>query len=667
MLLAIVTLLAATEASRPFADERRLLDRRLETLRRILPDGPMPSADAALLRQLADNARLAKPQVQARAPSESAGRGEVVLEVSALAGFEEVDRFFRDVENSHRLVDVKSLTLTATTGDVLQLATVLRLPYWPRSSPLPPPPEFPKGRLAGASRAARDAFLRDQALAYAKSDAIAEWRRARRSPRLFLSELAAAVRERPVALAFASLDEEFTIRGLGLGEGPLRALESRLERGFFRMSEFLIARQGVCQRFEAHGRSPSAGPDAQLPIPTEDPFELDASACRPERDATTRSIEVKGRPATAKNPGSGPLTLRLQDVDLADVFYALSVLGFGGYVVDDAVVGRVQLDLRRATLDETLTAIRKAANVELNEVGPLRRVSLTRETPSRAVPAGGMLASFSLKRGEVRDLLAAMADVDPAFASLGPSGFLGRVSVWTKNAPLAALRVAVLDAAGLDERIEDERRIVARRNGAGETATPVAPSSAPSRLALRREELTVREFELAGIGSSGGRSLAFAYSPGGELFAYAPGRSALRRRRALGRDRRGRARHGGWSAAPADSLARQVGSLARRGSRRVHCRQRDAHKKTRETELPGHVIRGILAQRATGRASSSRQILVGLSARAKSGGLPSASISTLLEAVRDATGHAPCAPKRRVPQRPFPPLHLLSDGGGRVL
>ena len=523
MLLAIVTLLAATEASRPFADERQLLDRRLETLRRILPDGPTPTADAALLRQLADGARLAKPQLHPRAPTEAPGRGELVLEVSALAGFEEVDRFFRHVESSHRLIDVQSLTLTATTGDVLQLATVLRLPYWPRSSPLPPAPDFPRSRLAGASRAARDAFLRDQALAYAKSDAIAEWRRARRAPRLFLSELAAAVRDRPVALAYASLDEQFTIRGLGLGEGPLRALESRLERGFFRVSELLIARQGVCQRFEAHGRCPVVGPDAELPIPTEDPFELDASACRPERDATTRAIEVKGRPATPKNPGSGPLTLRLQDVDLADVFYVLSVLGLGGYVVDETVSGRVDLELTRATLDEALAAIRKAANVELNDVGPLRRVSLTRATPSRAVPAGGMLASFSLKRAEVRDLLAAMADVDPALASLGPSGFLGRVSVWTKDAPLAALRVAVLDAAQLDERIEDERRIVERRSGASETATPVARSGAPSRLTLRRDELTVREFELAGIASSGSRRFAFAYSPGGELFAYAPG------------------------------------------------------------------------------------------------------------------------------------------------
>jgi hypothetical protein len=77
-----------------------------------------------------------------------------------------------------------------------------------------------------------DAFLRDQSLAFAKSDEIAARRRTRRSPRLFLSELAAVTRERPVALGYASLGEEFTLRGLAAGAGPLRAFESRLERAF---------------------------------------------------------------------------------------------------------------------------------------------------------------------------------------------------------------------------------------------------------------------------------------------------------------------------------------------------------------------------------------------------------------------------------------------------
>jgi hypothetical protein len=519
--LVLLAALLAAQAARPFPDERLLLDRRLETLRRILPDGPTASADVLLVRDLAEAARLSRVELQPRAPVESGTRGEVVLDLTALGGYEEIDRFFQKVAVSHRLVDVESLTLTATTENVVQLASVLRLPYWPVRAPLPPPPESPKGRPAGVPRPTLEAFLRDQALAFAKSDVVAARRRARRSPRLFLSELAAVVRDRPVVLGYASLAEEFTVRGLAVGEGPVRALENRLGGGFFRVSEFLMAKQGACHRFEARGRSPFAGPDAELPVPVEDPFDQDPAPCRADRDAG-RQVVVKGRTPTAKDPGRGPLTLRLRDVDFADVFQALAALGAGGYVVQEGVVARVSLEVTRATLDETLAAVRKATEVEISD-GPVRVVSSARPVVRKDAPAGGSPASFALKRAEVRDLLAGMTDVDPALAALGPPGFLGRVSVWTRDAPLGSVRSAVLDAVSLTERTEEDRRIIERRTGASEAAIPVARAGPEPRLVLRPDELSVQEFQVSGVGSAGDGFLAFAYAPTGRLYAYRPG------------------------------------------------------------------------------------------------------------------------------------------------
>jgi hypothetical protein len=522
VLLALLAALLAVPPARPFPEERLLLDRRLETLRRILPDGPTASADVLLLRDLAEAARLARVEIQPRPPVESGARGEVVLDITALGGYEEIDRFFQKVALSPRLADVESLTLTATTEDVVQLAAVIRFPYWPTRAPLPPPPESPRGRPTGVPRPTLDAFLRDQALAFAKSDVIAARRRSRRSPRLFLSELAAVVRERPVVLGYASLADEFTVRGIAVGEGPVRAFESRLERGFFRVSEFLMARQGACHRFEARGKCPVAGPDAELPVPVEDPFEQDPSPCRVDRDAA-KTIIARGRVPTAKDPGRGPLTLRLRDVDFADVFQALSTLGAGGFVVREGVVGRVSLEVTRATLDETLAAVRKASGVEIADGGSVRVVSAEKLVLRKDLPAGGPPASFALKRVEVRDLLAGMADVDPTLAALGPPGFLGRVSVWTRNVPLLAVRAAVLDASGLAESTEEERRVVERRPGGGEAPVPVARANPEPRLALRPEELTVLEFQLAGVASAGDAFVAFAYAPTGQLYAYRPG------------------------------------------------------------------------------------------------------------------------------------------------
>jgi hypothetical protein len=529
-LLAVLSLplpaLLAVPPARPFSEERLLLDRRLETLRRILPDGPNASADSMLVRDLAGAARLARVEIQPRPPVESGPRGEVVLDLTALGGYEEVSRFFERVAASPRLVDVESLTLTATSEGVVQLAAAIRFPYWPTRAPLPPPPESPRGRPTGVPRPTLDAFLRDQALAFAKSDVVAARRRTRRSPRLFLSEIAATTRERPVVLGYAALGEEFTLRGLVVGEGPLRAFESRLERGFLRVSELLVAKQGACYRFEARGRSPYAGPDAELPVPAEDPFEQDPAPCRIDRDAA-RSLVARGRAPTTKDPGRGPLTLRLRDVDFADVFQVLAALGASGFVVQEGVAGRVSLEVTRATLDETLAAIRKAADVEIAGRGPVRVVSTGRpsgaSSPSEAAPGGGPPSSFALKRAEVRDVLAGMAEVDASLAALGPAGFLGRVSVWTKDVPLLAVRSAVLEAAGLTERIEGDRRVVARRSGPGEAPAPVARAGPEPRLVVGPGETTVNEFQLAGVAAAGESFVAFAYAPTGQLCAYRPG------------------------------------------------------------------------------------------------------------------------------------------------
>ncbi|HEX9202929.1 MAG TPA: hypothetical protein VF964_03120, partial [Vicinamibacteria bacterium] len=355
MLLAVLALLAAQPA-RPFNEERLLLDRRLETLRRILPDGPTPTADQALVRELAEGAKLGRVSLLVRPPAEAGARGDVIVDVAAFGRFADVDRFFRRVALSARLIDVESLTLSATTEDVIKMAAVLRLPFRPAKAPLPAPPEV-RTRPTGVPRPALDAYYRDQALALAKSDTVVQLRRARRNPRLFLSELAAITRDRPVVLNFASLGEEFLVRGLAVGEGPLRVLQSRFERGFFRVAEFLMARQGACHRFEVRGRSPVAGTDAELPLPAEDPFDQDDAPCRADRDPA-RAVVVKA--PSQKAPGKGPLTVRLREVDFADVFRVLHLLTAQGFLVDGDVTGRVSTDLSRLTLEEALIAIEKS-------------------------------------------------------------------------------------------------------------------------------------------------------------------------------------------------------------------------------------------------------------------------------------------------------------------
>ena len=85
MLWVLIGLLAAAPYNRPFGVERQLLERRLETLRRILPDGPTPDSDVALVRQIAEGAHL----ITVTHPD---GR-MAQREVRAVAGAERVEEF----------------------------------------------------------------------------------------------------------------------------------------------------------------------------------------------------------------------------------------------------------------------------------------------------------------------------------------------------------------------------------------------------------------------------------------------------------------------------------------------------------------------------------------------------------------------------------------------
>lgn len=534
MLLALV--LAASSVVRPFSEERLLLDRRLETLRRILPDAANPTGDAALVHDLADAAQLFSVEALARPPIENGPRGDVLVDVAGVGRYADIDRFFRQVALSHRLLDVDNLTLTATPGDAVRLTAVIRVPFRPLRAPLPQPPEGTRARASGMPRPQADAFVADQALALAKSEMIAALRRARRNPRVFLSELSAVVRDRPVLLISAVLGEEFSIRGLTIGNASAHGLESRLERGFFRLSQFLMTRQGACLRFEARGTSPVVGPEAELPLPTEDPFEEQDASCAVDRDATRIAV-VRG--ATPRTPGHGPLSLRLRDTDLPDVFRVLHNLTGQGFLVDGDVAGRVHVEFARVSLEEALAGLAKSANLRISEAGLIRRVSKangenppakksapkgSRPAPvDQAPPLSTAIASFELKRASVRDILAVMTDVDPGLASLGPPGFLGRASVWVRDMPLAALRAAVLECAGLTERLEEDRRTLTRPGGSGETPLPVAAEGVAPRLVLRAPDLSLLEFEPAGIATSGAGYSVFAYSPNGALLTYRAG------------------------------------------------------------------------------------------------------------------------------------------------
>ena len=511
--------------ARPYGEERQLLDRHLAQLSRPLPDLPTPDDDAVLLHQLATAAGLRDIVVGPPAITESGSIGQSRRTITAAATFPDADRFFRALQGSPRLIDVESLALRAADFGVTVEARV-RL-YHRAALAVPAAsldPARMRDRTRGASREEAARFARDEQIALDKTITLQDLRRRQTSPRMFMAETGAAFRDAAAALTFGSLDGDtgrFTLRGFVAGMGAADSLERRLEGGFFRLREFSRAPHDGCYQFEVVGESFRAGPDAALPLPVDEPFRPTEPFCRQDRDSP-----LSGPLTVLRASGSAPggLSLRAVDADLADVVAMMETLSRDSFVVSEDVRGRVHVDFAGASIDDAL----KALPVQAELVGGVRLLRASGAPPvaaTAAVPAEGEAEtsgrlSLRAKRTRGEDVLSAIAEAEPTFVSVGPPG-LSKLSVFAREAPIAQLRRAVLAALHLEEVREDGVRVLRSPTRPGEPGPITA--SPNGRVFFRARDLAVDEMALAGIGRSGDESVAFVYSPLGEIVALRVG------------------------------------------------------------------------------------------------------------------------------------------------
>lgn len=508
---------AEAQPSRPFGEERQLLDRHLAQLAEALPDSPSSDRDAALMRELAAQAGFRNVEVSAPIVTERDTVGKVQLKLRAETVFHDVDRFVRLVGTSARLIDTEKLVLTASLP-VLRVEFDVATFYYvaPRQETQKPVLRSKdRGRATSADETAR--FARDSDRAAQKSVALDQLRRAVHSARLFVSELSAISRDRPIALTYASYagaGDAFLIRGLVIGVGGSLALERRIEQGFFRVKEHLVVRESSCFRFETTGTSAHAGVLADLPQPVDDPFADGPRICESDRDPVGTPS-----PIIRKNGAAG-ITLRATDVDVSDVFAALELLSRERFVVEGAMRGRVSVDWLNVPIDEAIASL----GVKSERVGSLRLVRSALgagvavpsiEGPAEDATDGSHRASSLGKRLRASAVFADIAQAQPGLAAFGPRE-LPPVSVFARDAPALDLYRALLAALGLEERREDTRRILTLPGSNGGSTEPIVDiGDEPPRQTSR--DLAVEELLLAGIGRSGETMMAFVYSPLGRL------------------------------------------------------------------------------------------------------------------------------------------------------
>ena len=324
--------------------------------------------------------------------------------------------------------------------------------------------------------------------------------------------------------------------GLGTSGGFRRA--AFLERNFaVTLLDAVVRRraEGPCTKMEIEGRWQLSPPSSGVVVAAEAnaPAAAQTEAADPPAEEATLFVSQVGRPLllgdepcpSDRDPadrqlvvppqsGQGDLTLRLRDVDLADVFRALSDLTGQGFLVDQNVVGRATIDFSRVTLDDALRALERTAGLSVSRPSRIRRVSVGRAARGWAPPSGPIWpptrpVSFDMKRWQLDDLLSLLQDIS-ALSVEAPAELRERVTVRVDAEPWALLYESILGALGLRMELSGQNAIRVRRGD--ERVSPLALRGNNEPRALL-EDVEIQDVRFVGIAARSGRWLAAFYGP----------------------------------------------------------------------------------------------------------------------------------------------------------
>jgi hypothetical protein len=472
--------------------EQASLERKVDTLRRMVP----AEFDAAFverrLRSLADAGEMARIEVAPVSVSEKVRLADGadtpyvrhVVDVTGEASHAPVAYFLDRVGRLPQVVELTTLSLDPAPLGTVRFAARLGFPVyagWPEPAPQHlPAPTTPFGPFASIEdeRTAREKSLFEHGRYFtrladvarepvrrlqAEIFAIAEMKKERAPVRFHaaLARLDAGLDRRMVSLGRARFGPRNVIEGIAVGAPARTALKSAFEGAGFLIDTWDIAPAGDCRAFTLAARL-TPYEDAGVIEPGEGRFEArSAATCNATVPPAKGSVVARGT--------SGPLDVRVRDIDIGDVFRLLSPLTGESFVVDADVTGRVNVELERATLDEALAAM-GAVGVAVGP-GPLRRVSRAGVAPEPFLPPSReTTVSLSFKDGPLADVARLFQDVSGRKAWTAPV-MNGGTTIYALEVPWDTALRGIAASVGMTAVIEDDRFFVG----------PVAMAQAPWR------------------------------------------------------------------------------------------------------------------------------------------------------------------------------------------
>ena len=395
-----------------------------------------------------------------------------------------------------RVMDFEDIHLQAGSGRNVSLDGTLTLGCWNHDSKSMEP-VMPRG---GTPADMELAMIRSRTQQLRAAATAAKQLEERMQPRRVVNALlvlADVWGQAPVGV----LDAHFTapalkVQGIALGASAKAAVESSLRKPRFQLEGLDWSPAGDCHAFTASARLTATDEDPGDALPMDMFIARDAKPCDGALPLAT-SVSKKG---------SGPLTLRLRNVDVSTVFRALNDLSpADGFVVEPGVTGRVNVDFENVTVDDALVAL-SAARVAFATPGPLHRIckAACGEPTVQPQQHKGEPLAFSIAEADVIDVLRFLEEV--AGLRMHASRDLnGDISIFVTEAPWDAVFDGIVSAFHRTYTIDKTDVYIGDRT----TAVPLADhfasvSSTRSLVEHDPRKIAAADFRLAGIGGANG-------------------------------------------------------------------------------------------------------------------------------------------------------------------
>lgn len=423
--------------------ERSSLEAKIELVRRTMPPEFDLESESRHAREMAKKAEIAiavEPYRGTERVPLDGGTAPFVIQRVRYSGTASVDavHFWLTLMaiRSWRMQDLDVLQVEQEASGAPEFVAEFIYPVWP---PETPPSDPRRGDPVAQLRAS---VARSRAIAGALAGYEARMTNGRLARAIALLDAHDdSDTLRMTRLAFADMLE---LRGVVVSAAGRASLFDSVRDAGFGVERIAMPPKGLCRPFSMVARPGADAKPRQIHDPAlSELVALCGSANGPD-------------PLRLAARGTGDLAIRLRGVQIADAMYVLHDLTGAGFVIDDDIDARVDLEFESVTLDEAIEAFRDAGL--FIGPGPLRRVSMVaRATPSQTYR--GDPVSLTFRDAALGQVLCLFQEITSLEVRL-PKETTSRVAIYASELPWDLTLEGVIASAGLSYALDEGRLFV---------------------------------------------------------------------------------------------------------------------------------------------------------------------------------------------------------------